>query len=105
LEIASNIIIYAGIAFIVLGIIGIFRFRNFYARIIVAPLIDTVGAFTIIVGIAIRHGFGFFSLKLLILIILLMIINPLIAHIMARSAYLSGYKSLDENAGDDGDSV
>ena len=105
MEIASNIIIYAGIAFIVLGIIGIFRFRNFYARIIVAPLIDTVGAFTIIVGIAIRHGFGFFSLKLLILIILLMIINPLIAHIMARSAYLSGYKTLDESIGDDGDSV
>jgi len=74
------------------GVIGIFKFKYVYSRILVTVKIDTVGTFTLIIGIALRHGFSFFSLKLLLIIALLMIINPLIAHITARSAYLSGCK-------------
>jgi multicomponent Na+:H+ antiporter subunit G len=81
------------------GVIGLFKYKNFYPRILVSSKIDTAGAFTVIIGIAVRHGFGFFSLKLLLLIILMMIINPLIAHMTARSAYLSGY-SLDDDGHD-----
>jgi len=44
----------------------------------------------------------FFSLKLLLLIILLMIINPLVAHIVARSAYLSGFKTNDKHSAGNG---
>jgi len=89
----------------ILGIIGIFKFKNFYARVLVSPLIDTVGTFTVIIGIALRHGLSFFSLKLLLLIILLMIINPLVAHIVARSAWLSGYEIQDKYAKDNKDTV
>jgi len=105
LEIISKIIISIGIVFIILGIIGIFRFKNFYTRILVNPLIDTVGVFTIIIGLAVKHGLSFFSLKLLLLIILLIIINPLVAHIVARSAWISGYEIQDKFAKDNGDSV
>ena len=74
------------------GVIGIFKFKSFYARILITAKIDTVGAFTLIAGIIIKHGFGFFTLKLVLLIALLMIVNPLTTHMIARSAYLSGYK-------------
>jgi len=82
------------------GVIGLFKFKNFYPRILVSPKADTVGAFTVILGIAVRHGFSYFSLKLLLLIVLMMIINPLIAHMTARSAYLSGYK-IDDHGHDE----
>ena len=89
----------------IFGIIGIFRFKNFYARILISGNNDTVGAFTLIVGITMRHGLGFFSLKLLLLIILMIIINPLITHMTARSAWLSGYKVEDKDIGEDEDNV
>ena len=92
MQLAGNIIITAGIIFMLFGIIGIFKYKNFYIRILVTTKIDTVGAFTLIIGIAVKHGFSFFSLKLMLLIFLMMIINPLINHMTARSAYLCGYK-------------
>jgi multicomponent Na+:H+ antiporter subunit G len=99
MEITGNIIIIIGTVFIFFGIFGVLKFKNFYARILVASKIDTVGAFTIIAGLAVKHGFGFFSLKLMLLIILMMIINPLIVHMTARSAYLSGYKIDNSHSG------
>ena len=105
MQIAGNILICAGIIFMILGFIGLFRFKNFYARILVTPLIDTVGAFAVIAGLSFIHGLSFFSFKLLLLIILMMIVNPLVAHIVARSAYLSGYEIKDKYAADNGDSV
>ena len=92
MEIIGNIIIFAGIVFMFFGIIGFFKYKNFYVRILLTTKIDTVGAFTLIIGIAVKNGFSFFSLKLLLLICLMMIINPLVNHMTARSAYLCGYK-------------
>jgi multicomponent Na+:H+ antiporter subunit G len=53
---------------------------------------DTVGAVTVIIGVAILHGFSFFSAKVILLAIVMMIFNPLVAHVLARSAFLSGHK-------------
>ena len=90
--IAGNILIFAGIVFMLFGIIGLFKFRNFYARILITAKIDTVGSLTFIIGVAVKHGFSFFSLKLMLLAALLLFINPLVTHIIARSAYLSEEK-------------
>ena len=91
MQLAGDIIIIIGVFLMFFGVIGIFRFKNFYAKILVSGVIDTVGAITFIIGIALKHGFGFFSIRLVLLIIIIVIINPLIAHIVARSAYLSGF--------------
>jgi len=91
--IAGEVVIAIGIIFILFGVIGALKFKNFYTRILVTAKIDTVGAITVLIGIAIRNGFGFFSLKTLLLIFVMMIINPLATHMIARSAYLSGYKT------------
>jgi len=93
----GNIVIGMGIAFMVFGVYGIFKLKDFYPRILVASKIDTVGMFTIIMGFVIRHGISFFSGKLLLIIIIMLILNPLVAHIMARSAYLSGYEVVDDD--------
>jgi len=84
-----------GVVFMVVGIIGIFKFENFYTRILVAAKIDTVAVLTVIIGFAVLHGLSSFSLKLLLLLCIIMILDPLATHMVARSAYLSGYKIED----------
>ena len=91
--IAGEIIIAVGIVFILFGVIGIVRFKNFYARILVTAKIDTVGMITIFIGMAVKHGLSFFSLKVLLLMAILLIVNPLASHMIARAAYSSGYKT------------
>ncbi|MCL2052532.1 MAG: monovalent cation/H(+) antiporter subunit G [Lachnospiraceae bacterium] len=92
LLIIGNAIIIAGIAIIIIGIIGIHKHKSFYTRILIAAKIDTVGAITILLGIALKHGLSFFSLKTLLLLLIIVILEPLTSHIIARTAYLSGYQ-------------
>ena len=89
LTILSYIVMGAGVLFMLFGVAGLFRFKAFYPRILIASKIDTVGVLTLIFGIALRHGFSFFTGKLLLIVIIMLILNPLVAHILARSAYLS----------------
>ena len=103
MKIAGDIIIALGMVFILFGIIGLIRFRDFYTRILVTAKIDTVGVTTIFVGMAVKHGLSFFSLKVLLLIGIMMVINPLSAHMIARSAYLSGYKAEAQTAKENDD--
>jgi len=88
----SYIVMGIGVAFMFFGVLGIFqRNKDFYYRILVACKIDTVGFLTLAIGLAIRHGFSFFTGKLFLIVIIMMVLNPLVAHIVARSAYKSGY--------------
>ncbi|MCK8059655.1 MULTISPECIES: monovalent cation/H(+) antiporter subunit G [unclassified Fusibacter] len=92
LDFLGTLIIVLGLVFIAFGIIGIYKFKNFYPRILVASKIDTVGYITLMTGVMIKNGWSFFSLKVLIIVILMVIVNPLVTHSIARSAYYSGYK-------------
>ena len=94
--IISNIVIGTGLLFMAFGIIGMYRFKDFYPSLLIASKIDTVGMITIIIGVAIRHGISFFTGKLLLIIIILLILNPLVAHVLARSAHASGHELKDD---------
>jgi len=91
----GNIIIIMGVAFMIFGVWGLFRLKDFYPRILVSSKIDTVGVVSLIIGFALRHGFSFFSGKLFLIMVILLVLNPLVAHILARSAYVSGYEPGD----------
>ena len=95
-QLIGNIIIGFGVAFMIFGAVGLFTLKDFYPRILVASKIDTVGFLTLIIGFALRHGISFFTGKLFLIMIIMLVLNPLVAHIVARSAYKSGYKVTDE---------
>jgi len=88
----GSIVMAIGIAFMVFGVVCIFLLKDFYPRILVASKIDTVGLLTFLLGVCLQHGFSFFSAKVLLIIVIILILNPLVAHIVTRSAYLSGYQ-------------
>ena len=104
LDIAGHIVIGIGIAFMIIGAYGLFKFKDFYPRLLIASKIDTVGLLTLLFGICLRHGFSFFSAKVLFIAVIIMILNPMVAHIVARAAYRAGYQlegTLTEDLTDD----
>lgn len=97
LEMLGYIVMGLGLVFMFFGIIGILQpKKDFYYRLLVSCKIDTVGILTFSVGLALRHGFTFFTGKIFLIVIVMLILNPLVAHTMARSAYTGGYVSKDD---------
>ena len=88
-EIIGNIVMVSGMIFMFFGIIGIYKYDSFYIRLMVASKADVVGALTLMIGVMIVHGFSYFTAKVILLTAIMLIFNPLIAHVLARSAYLS----------------
>lgn len=88
----ADLLIYLSLFFVSLGLIGVFRFKNFYSRALVAANVDTVGYLTLMFGVVLKNGFSFFSLKVLFILCITFIVNPLVSHALVRSAYISGYK-------------
>ncbi len=60
METAGHVLIGTGLLFIAAGVIGLYRFRNFYARLLVASKIDTVGNIFLLSGVMLIHGFSAF---------------------------------------------
>ena len=83
----GNVIVAIGLAFMLFGVIGLYRFNRFYEKALVASKIDTVGTITIIFGTMLIHGAGLFSARLLVLLGIVFLLSPLSTHIVARSAY------------------
>ena len=105
MELAGEIIIAIGAVFMLFGVIGIFKYRQFYPRVLIVSKIDTVGAVTIIIGVAIKHGLSFFSLRVLLLLAIMLIVNPMVTHVLASSAYKSGFQLEDKMDVDEDDIV
>lgn len=90
------IIMIIGVVLIAIGIYGLFKFNDFYIRISIASLIDTAGFLAVVIGLIIYSGFTFFSLKIVIIIFFMMLLNPLASHMIVKGAYKSGYRPKKE---------
>ena len=88
-----------GVFFMFVGVVGIFqKGKDFYYRLLVACKIDTVGLLTIAIGLALRHGISFFTGKMLLITIIILVLNPFVAHIIGQAAHKTGYVSKGEQA-------
>ena len=112
IDIIANVIIGIGAAFMAFGALALFWLKDFYPRLLVASKIDTVGLLTLLFGVCLRHGFSFFTAKVILIIVIIMIMNPMVSHLTARAAFFSGYQlegvlteedSTEEDAEDNSD--
>lgn len=93
LEIVGKSLMVLGLIFISIGVFGVFRFNDFYSRILITGNIDTVGFMTMAIGLMLRQGSDFFSAKVFIILAFSLLTNPITTHSIAESAYKSGYKT------------
>ncbi|SHF09245.1 monovalent cation/H(+) antiporter subunit G [Alkalibacter saccharofermentans] len=99
METISNALIVLSLLFMFFGVYGIFRFTDFYSRILISSKVETVGFLTLMAGIMLKSGFGYSTLKIMLICLVVIFTNPLSTHAVARSALVSGYKISEENEG------
>ena len=92
MEILSIIFIVAGSFFLIVSAIGMIRLPDVFSRSHAVSLTDSLGAFLMLIGIALHEGLGTNMLKILVVLALLYIINPVITHATVRAALRSGLK-------------
>ncbi len=95
-ELIGYIIIGFGFLLIFIGIAGFFRYTDFYARIGIVSVIDTAGFILCVLGMMIYRGLSLFSLKLGIILLFTVLLNPIANHIIIRGAFTSGYSHRKE---------
>ena len=92
MDILSIIFIIAGLFFLIVAAIGVIRLPDVFSRSHAVSLTDSLGAFLMLVGIALLDGLGKSTLKILVVLALLYILNPVITHATIRAALRSGLK-------------
>ncbi|MCA9482587.1 MAG: monovalent cation/H(+) antiporter subunit G [Nitrospina sp.] len=92
MTILSIAFIVAGLFFLVVAAIGVIRLPDVFCRSHAVSLTDSLGAFLMLLGIAFYEGLDKNTLKILVVLSLLYILNPVIAHATIRAALRSGLK-------------
>ncbi len=92
MDILSIIFIVTGLFFLIVAAIGVIRLPDVFSRSHAVSLTDSLGAFLVLVGIALHEGPGKNMLKILVVLTLLYILNPGITHAAVRAALRSGLK-------------
>ena len=67
----------AGLAFMGISFFGICKFPDFFTRLHVQGVGDTIGALLILVAMAVATGFKLISVKVLLLFLVIMLTNPI----------------------------
>ena len=88
----SILLILGGIFFLIVGAIGMLRLPEVFTRSHAVSLTDTLGAFLTLVGLALYQGFTINMVKILVVLALLFLLNPVIAHATLRAAYRVGVR-------------
>ena len=92
MNILSIIFIIAGLFFLIVAAIGVVRLPDVFSRSHAVSLTDSLGAFLMLFGISLHEGLDVNTLKILVVLVLLYILNPVISHATIRAALRAGLK-------------
>ena len=84
------VLIVAGAFFLTVAAIGMFRFPDVFTRSHALGLTDTFGAMLVLLGLAIHQGPTLNAIKILVVLVLLFLLNPMISHAVVRAALRAG---------------
>ena len=84
------VLIAFGLFFLVVGSIGMLRLPDVFVRAHALGLTDTVGAFLTLVGLAVYQGLNMNFVRILVVLALILLLNPVISHATLRAARRSG---------------
>jgi multicomponent Na+:H+ antiporter subunit G len=82
------ILILTGIFFVTFGIVALFRFPDFYTKLHAASAIECCGIPLSLLGLALMQNNYLNSFKLLAIIALILILNPVATHALGRASLL-----------------
>ena len=91
-DIASWFFLVAGGVFCIIGMVGILRLPDMFARLHGASVTDTLGAGFIIIGLILQAGLTLVSAKLIIIMGLILLTSPVATHALAQAALHAGIR-------------
>ena len=91
-DILSWIFLVAGGAFCIIGMIGIIRLPDMFARLHGASVADTLGAGFIIIGLVLQADSPLVAAKLIIIMGLILLTSPVATHALAQAALHAGIR-------------
>ena len=90
------ILIVIGLFFLVVGSIGMLRLPDVFTRAHALSLTDSLGAAFVLLGLAVYEGFSVSFVKIIVVLALIYLLNPVISHATIRAAYRSGARPPSE---------
>jgi multicomponent Na+:H+ antiporter subunit G len=81
-----------GLFFLLVAAIGMVRLPDVYTRSHAVGMTDSIGAFFLLMGLALYQGFSGNMVKILAVLVLMYLVNPVITHATVRAALRSGVK-------------
>jgi multicomponent Na+:H+ antiporter subunit G len=91
IEIIVIVLAAVGWAFSLSGAVGIVRMPDVYCRIQCSSKMITMGALPVLVALVVGEGpVSVFGSRALIVAFLLVVLNPVASHALARAAYKTG---------------
>ena len=97
---AGLMLIGIGLAFNLLGCVGLIRFPDIYNRLQAATKCVTLGTCLVLFGVMLIAGCGATAAKALLCLVFVLITSPTAAHALARGAHASGVKLWEQSVGD-----
>jgi len=94
------IIIGIGVAFDLLGTLGLVRLPDVYNRLQAATKCVTLGTCLILIGVAVCAGTGEMIARTILCVIFVLLTSPVGAHALARGAYKGGVKLCEQSVVD-----
>jgi multicomponent Na+:H+ antiporter subunit G len=85
-------LILIGMFFLIVGSIGMLRLPEVFSRAHALGVIDSLGALFVLGGLAFFEGFSSNFLRIGVVLALVYLLNPVIAHATIRAAYRSGLR-------------
>ncbi|MFZ5533904.1 MAG: monovalent cation/H(+) antiporter subunit G [Pseudomonadota bacterium] len=90
LPLAAGIAVLTGSVFLLIGGIGVLRFPDFLTRVHAAGVCETLGSFTILLGLMLVGAGWLVTVKLMLILVFLMITSPVSSHALCRAALHDG---------------
>ncbi len=76
-----------GLFFLFFGVLGLFRFPDFYTRMHAAGKCDTLGSLLVVSGLAVYNGLTLGSAKIMFIAVFVFLTSPTATHAIARAAF------------------
>ncbi|MFW6015423.1 MAG: monovalent cation/H(+) antiporter subunit G [bacterium] len=102
MNILGNLLIIIGICFILIGAVCVLLLPDLYARLLACAQIDTIGLIFVIIGLVLISDNQIFNLKVGLILVVVLFINPISSYAIGRSAYLRGERPEKEKEIDNG---
>jgi multicomponent Na+:H+ antiporter subunit G len=92
MEILGMALMVIGLFFLMVGAIGVLRLPDVFSRSHAVGLTDSLGALFALSGLALYQGVNGNLLRVLLVLILMYLLNPVMTHATIRAALRAGVK-------------